>query len=310
MELFTITIQNPSDPHLTSLITLLEQELGDLHKHPCGVTLETFEASSVSGVTCVGHLPGFQLQLHGQEVWNRASRALAEYILAAKEEPLIRSLLDKERHLDLEERSKIETYCMQLLNGYEELNHADSRQRRKTKLSRILVKYLEEYTSLNLEGFIRFRLDNYLSELREVVDYAVDEYVLERQYQEFIGLLKYFVFIQDTKIPLAHLVHKGGHEFVLLNERWDPLEPSHVVEGMVVEMIDCDMEMEDMIVSTLINVSPGHIVIHTREKDSQVIKTIQQIFDTRVQVCDYCKDCEAHLSPGWKPQEQVIDVQH
>ncbi|WP_195571990.1 putative sporulation protein YtxC [Paenibacillus sp. 1001270B_150601_E10] len=310
MELFTITIPNQSDPQIPSLIALLELELGDLHKHPCGVTLETFEASSVSGVTCVGQLPGFQLSLHGQEVWNRASRALAEYILVTKEEPLIRALLDKERYLDPQERGKIEDYCLQLLNGHEELQSTESRQRRKTKLSRALNKYLEEHTSLHLEGFIRFRLDNYLSELREVVDYAVDEYVLERQYQEFIGLLKYFVFIQDTKIPLAHLLHKGGHEFFLLNEKWEPLEPSHVVEGMIVEMIDCDMEMEDMIVSTLINVSPGHIVIHTREKDSQVIKTIQQIFDTRVQVCDFCSSCESYLSPGWKPQDQVIDVQH
>ncbi|MGZ9583427.1 sporulation protein YtxC [Paenibacillus marinisediminis] len=304
MELFTISVSNGARNELESLSRLLMQEMDDLHTQANGVILEKFDSGSSASITCSGRLPGFQLALQAQDVWNRAARALAEYILSVKELPLLRELIKKEKNIDPSDVEKIEAYCIQLLNGMDDSTHHEARKRRCMKLRKVLFHYLEEHTQLHIDGFIRFRLDSYVTELREVVAYAMDEYVLERQYQEFISLLKYFVFIQDTKIPLAHLVHKGGHEFTLLNEQWLPLESSHIMDGMVVETIDCDMEMEDMIVSTLIHVSPGHIVIHTCEPESQVIKTIEQIFEARVHVCGYCPSCAAFLNPNWTSQDQ------
>ncbi|MBD8499821.1 putative sporulation protein YtxC [Paenibacillus arenosi] len=299
MELFTIIIPRADNHEPQQLKGLLQQELGDLHTHPQGVLIEEGgQSSPVDWIACRGVLPGFQLSKQGEQVWQRAAQALAEYVLTVKEEPLVRSIISKVKQLDESEYDKIQEYCMHLLNGAEDIGGRESRQRRKAKLVRLIHAYLSEYTTLHLDGFIRFRMESYLSELREVVEYAVDEFILERQYQEFISLLKYFVFIQDTKIPLAHLVHKGGHEFELMNEKWEPLEPMHVVEGMIVEMLDGDMEMEDMIVSTLINVSPGRIVIHTRDAESQVIKTIQQIFEARVDVCEYCSSCQSFFVAG------------
>lgn len=304
MELFTILLSRGTEHELESLSQLLKQEMNDLHTQTDGVDLETVKLNHVTGITCLGRLPGFSLTSSGHDVVNRAAKALAEYILAVKELPLLRELIKKEKYVDPADVQKMESYCLQLLNGTEDHIQYDARNRRLTKIRKVLQQYLEEHTQLHIDGFITFRLESYMSELREVVAYARDEYVLERQYQEFINLLKYFVYIQETKIPLAHLVHKGGHEFTLFNEQWQPLESAQVMDGMVVEMIDCDMEMEDMIVSTLIHVSPGHIVIHTREPDSQVIKTIEQIFEARVHVCDYCSFCSPLLIEGWTSQDQ------
>ncbi|EPY04525.1 sporulation protein YtxC [Paenibacillus alvei TS-15] len=306
MELFTISLPLRSEYDAVTLTDLLQQELSDLHKQPNGVEFQQWSEGQTAWITCRGILPGFQLSTQGQDVWNRAAKAVAEFILSQKERLLLASLIAKDSKYSEEERRKIEEYCQQLLNGGDETGSSESRRRRKGKLTRALRRYLEDHTALNVEGFIQFRLRHYLTELREVVDYAIDEYVLERQYQEFIGLLKYFVFIQETKIPLAHLMHKGGHEFTLLDEDLQPLEPKHVMNGMVVEMIDYDMEMEDMIVSTLINVSPQNIIIHTREPESQVIKTIQQIFESRVHVCVLCSSCHAVLGgDGW-PHETLV----
>ncbi|EJW16498.1 putative sporulation protein YtxC [Paenibacillus alvei] len=304
MELFTISLPLRSEYDAVTLTDLLQQELSDLHKQPNGVEFQQWSEGQTAWITCRGILPGFQLSTQGQDVWNKAAKAVAEFILSHKERLLLASLIEKDSKYNEVERRKIEEYCQQLLNGGDESGSSESRRRRKGKLTRALRRYLEDHTDLNVEGFIQFRLRHYLSELREVVDYAIDEYVLERQYQEFIGLLKYFVFIQETKIPLAHLMHKGGHEFTLLDEDLQPLEPKHVMNGMVVEMIDYDMEMEDMIVSTLINVSPQNIIIHTREPDSQVIKTIQQIFESRVHVCVLCNSCHAALGgDGWHSRD-------
>ena len=54
-----------------------------------------------------------------------------------------------------------------------------------------------------------FRLQSYEQELREMAEYAVDEFMLDQQYEEFVSLLKYFVYFQEPKMPLVHVIHKG-----------------------------------------------------------------------------------------------------
>ncbi len=117
-----------------------------------------------------------------------------------------------------------------------------------------------------------------MEELHEVIDYAVDEFLMERQYQEFISLLKYFVYIQEAKTPAAHLMHKGGSEFTILNDQLQPIDANQFDSSFSIELLDKDINFEDMIVSTLITVSPEQIYIHTREPDVQIISTISQIF--------------------------------
>jgi len=297
MELFTVTITTTSDEAWSKFHSQMEHEFADLHMQPEGVTFTGSRNSHEYQMTCHGILPGFKLTEHARRVYSKAASVLAEYILEVKERAVLRRIIRKEFHYKRsEDLDKIETYCMELLQETsEEFRTPDDRERRKRLLVQEIAQYFEENTALHVEGFIRFRLDAYTKELRDIVEYAVDEYILDQQYHEFIALLKYFVFVQETKIPVAHVMHRGDHQFVLLNEQMRPIETKQM-SSVVVEMPDHDIEVEDMIVSTLITVSPQKIFIHTREPELQVIKTIQQIFESRAQLCVYCPVCSPYLS--------------
>ena len=41
---------------------------------------------------------------------------------------------------------------------------------------------------------------------------------MEREYREFIRLLKYFVDIQDPKFEIIHVVLKPDNKYILLDE--------------------------------------------------------------------------------------------
>ncbi|MFD0620407.1 putative sporulation protein YtxC [Paenibacillus sp. GCM10027629] len=297
MELFTVTITTTSDEAWSKFHSQMEQEFADLHMQPEGVTFTESRNSHEYQIICHGILPGFKLTQHAPKVYSKAANVLAEYILEIKERAVLRRIIRKEFHYKRsEDLDKIETYCMELLQETnEEFRTPDDRERRKRLLVQEITQYFEENTALHVEGFIRFRLDAYTKELRDIVEYAVDEYILDQQYHEFIALLKYFVFVQETKIPVAHVMHRGDHQFVLLNDQMRPIETKQMT-SVVVEMPDHDIEVEDMIVSTLITVSPQKIYIHTREPELQVIKTIQQIFESRAQLCVYCPVCSPYLS--------------
>lgn len=237
------------------------------------------------------------------------SSAIAQYMLDFYEDELLGRLIRKSGLGGKEDTESVLGYCRQLLhpeNGQlPEKGPVHGKTRRLKMLSDDLAAYLKENPVLNMEGFLRFRCSKYAGELREVIEYATDEYLMDQQYKEFISLLRYFVYIQDSKMPEVHLMHKGGHEFVLLNEQMKPIDTDRLDTTFKVEFLDKDYNFEDLIVSTLIAIAPQRIFIHTREREQQVIKTILQIFEDRSELCEYCRLCNPILGEAAGHQDKL-----
>lgn len=307
MDLFRIAM--PDEESVEGLQSLLEEQVNaDLHRsaRECSLPLVQF-VKEKGAVRCTAQLPQFQLKADGPFLYKSAAGAVAEYVISHMEPSMLSSIIRKKYQGNLSmDAVVIEKYCHDLLHGkeWEGLGHrfqeAD-RARRKGKIADEIEKFLEVETELNLNGLLTFRLRNYRKELTEIVEYALDEYVLDKQYQEFISLLKYFVQLQESKVPLVHLVHKGGHDFMLYNESFQTLEPKPPADRIVAEMLETEMNIEDMVISSLISVSPKQIMIHTRHPDMQVIRTIETIFDSRVKVCVKCPSCSSTLDEVIQP---------
>ena len=161
---------------------------------------------------------------------------------------------------------------------------------RKRHIAEELLDYLRERPSLHLEGYITFRLDKYWEELAEAAEAAVDEFVMDRQYREFIGLLHEFVGLQQPRVPLVNLVLKADGGFALYDESFRPMDPGED-GGITVEFPDEELNVEDMVVSCLIAISPREITLHARDPELPVVQTIEAIFAERVTVCAGCRSC-------------------
>jgi len=251
------------------------------------------------------------------ESWIAAlSRTIADYIVTEKERDMLENILRREYGTyDAQERAEIIRYChpsavasgsAPSATAAEAAQISSSARMRADKIFAAVRSVLAEHDELHLEGLARFRLGEYVEVLREMVDYAVDEYVMERQYQEFIELLKYFVSAQEIKTGAVHLLHGRDSEFALLDEQLRPLGTDELRYNAT-ELSDQELKYEDMIVSTLITVSPKHIYIHTRDGDSQIIRTIRQIFADRSLLCSQCTVCRSVLGDA-RPREPANDV--
>jgi putative sporulation protein YtxC len=219
-----------------------------------------------------------------RQACERVGRVLAEFTLTEREPQLLRRYFRSKCGIDdpVEIDALIAETLLLLQGGPDadanpELPRAErGKERRIRKLADRFAAYLAENDRIHVDGFVRFRLRDYEAEVLEAAETVLDDKRMERQYEEFMSLLKSLVEWQQTGIPAVHVLHAGGHAFRLLDEDMRPLERDGDSSGEVDED-----EEGSVLVSRLLAVSPGRLHIHTPEPDSQVIRTLIGIFGDR-----------------------------
>lgn len=293
MELFTLLV-NPAGMDAEQITEAVRDALVEIDLIRDKIELRRVPLTGGTGIVCDISPASVEVAAAARA---KAAVPIAAAMIAGYEHGLVGRLIQKELgNGEREGAAAVRSHCEQLL--LPDVEGADSFFcRRVEKLAEAIAAYLAEEPFLHVEGFLRFRAMAYMEELQDTVSYAVDEWLMERQYQEFISLLKYFVYIQEAKIPAAHVVHRGNHDFALFDETMRPIDTKQMDQFMV-ELIDKDINYEDVIVSTLISVSPGKLYIHSRTPEAQVIKTIMTIFDDRAELCEDCHICVPLLEEG------------
>lgn len=289
MKLFAFTLMQTPESSINQIENRLAIALRTAYKEAASVKSSSYRDCTI--IEATGNRAQFSTKQQTDALYQLAAETAADWVIQNEEETRLRQLIVQEFKYGKEEDIKeILSYLKPELSENDP-EQQEMRTRRKHKVCQQLFSLLKDGNDLNLDGFMRFRFHDYMQELREMVEYAVDEFLMDRQYKEFISLLQYFVYIQEAKIPFAHLIHKGGNEFELLNDRMETIDTSETNATLTMELLEKDVNFEDLIVSTLISVSPQLIYIHTREPNLQMIQTISQIFENRVELCEYCGLC-------------------
>jgi len=150
-----------------------------------------------------------------------------------------------------------------------------------------LLEYLRDNRQLILEGFITFRLKEYVDHLEEAVERAIDEILLEKEYQEFVRLLQCFVAVQEPRVSEVHVICRvTGLALEDDQQRALSLQVPPALQGGI--------RAEDLLVSGLVSLAPSRVVIHgtpAGEDDRAVVEAIKRIFAGRIAECPGCPRC-------------------
>lgn len=151
---------------------------------------------------------------------------------------------------------------------------------------------IEENDEINIDGFIRFRMKELLGDFQSVIDKIIENYLVEKEYNEFIKLLKYFVEVQESKIDELHIIIDSSGSYRVENKAGND-----IMDEFVNGLFDCKMgstvNIEDMIISGLITNAPEKIIIHGAENSTnkELIETIKSVFLDRAVICTGCNRC-------------------
>ena len=184
------------------------------------------------------------------------------------------------------EKSIIYNNCYELL--YE--NETDEFAIRKEKIFESLVDYISEHKFFILDGFVNFRLFEYNSLIEECVDSAVNKYIIDKEYKEFIELLRGYVTSQKNRTDTIHVIYSNV-EPILMDEKQNILVYDNQFEQPKY-LSDITFSSKDYCLNALLNLLPKKIIIHMLVEEDEFVETLKLIFQNRLMICKECSICK------------------
>lgn len=222
----------------------------------------------------------------------RLARVLSDLILNHWQGLLLKDMIrENYYYFDKEEKRSIFRYAKHRLGDRKDSSSVSLCSGLRQKIMGKLLEFLSQHNQIVVEGFIRFRLKEYVQALEEAVEKAVDDFLMEKEYREFIHLLRYFVEVQEPRVNLVHLLQEGSGVFQLYDECCQAIRMDYF-ENLFCNMAQEELNYDDVLISTLITLAPRRVVVH-RLKDcrSTLLDTIRHVFGERVQECLDCPLC-------------------
>lgn len=228
------------------------------------------------------------------------SNVLYEYIRDCEEPNLVQHIINTNYCcFNIKERIEIYKNCLDILKEkkIDKFLSRDDAINLKFRILQQLTDYLENNTEINLDGFILFRLKDYLLDLNEIIEEAAKDFLMDKEYNEFIKLLKYFVEIQESKFDIVHVVFDEEIKFKIYDQ-YNGLLDNDCIKSVALELSGKELNPDDLLISALINIAPKQIIIHRLFilKDAEVIGTLQKIFAGKIHFCKGCKWCNAQIN--------------
>lgn len=206
---------------------------------------------------------------------------LADYILNKYPEIIITNMLKNEySYFNSNEINKI------INSVIKETEFID-----KSVLTEILINYINTFNILLLDGFVLFRLSEYIQKLESAADKAARALMVQYEYDEFIELLKFFVDIQTPMLKTAHIIYSET-KYIILDESFKEVTNDYI-DDFLHELRYGRINYDDLLLSALITMAPSEIYIHNYEQiaNTELLNTLKKIFNQNIHFCKSNEQC-------------------
>lgn len=205
-------------------------------------------------------------------------------------------LTDTYYFLKHDELIEIETKVMKILRG-EDVAMDEAYIYCMNRINNIIEKIkscIEEKREININGFIIFRIKDLIEDIQAVIDKVVEKYMIEKEYNEFIKLLRYFVDVQESKIYEVNIHINRYGEYNLLDSYGKDIFQDFI-NDLSENRFNGMGNMEDILISGLITNSPRKVIVHGSKYclNKEFLETINNVFVDRVLYCQECSICNA-----------------
>lgn len=170
----------------------------------------------------------------------------------------------------------------------------ENSQSKKDLVYLSINEYIQDNTSMILDGFIRFRLKDYIEVLEYLVDLSVNNFIINREYDKFITLLCDYINSEPSKIDIVHLIYIDK-EAILLDKYKNPIPiDENILDAKYLS--DISFSNNDYVLNTLLNLLPNKLYVHVQGKEDEFLTTLKRIFNNKIILCHDCDICSFYKS--------------
>ena len=132
-----------------------------------------------------------------------------------------------------------------------------------------------------------------MSIIEDVVDNAVNSFVIEKEYFEFVSLLKMYINSQSSNCELVHLIYNNENSILLDNNKKVINISDDIFKAKYLS--DITFSSNDYALNSLLTLLPKKIYIHLIDNIvDEFIHTLGLIFEDRVEICTDCSICRIY----------------
>ena len=217
------------------------------------------------------------------------SEVLMDCVIYFYEDNLLKKLIEFNYfYFDVSEKNIIFDFCKEAL-----IKDFDLFKEKYSSIYNSFYNYIKENKSMVFDGFINFRLYDYMKLLDLVVDDSVNRYLIEREYNEFISVLKLYVNSSECKTNNVHLIYTNKESILIDDNKNIISTKDYILKAKYLS--DISFSSNDYALNTLLNILPQKITIHLVDnKQDEFINTLQLIFENKITLCNDCKICNIY----------------
>ena len=184
------------------------------------------------------------------------------------------------------EKNRILNVCSEIIQN-KDYNEYDYRYE---QIYIALYDYISNNKNIYIDGFINFRLISYYQSLTDLLDMGVKKYLIDKEYREFISILKVYISLNDCCSNIVHAIYNKNN-IILLDENLTKIDVTKHVK-INDSLSDISFSQNDYILNTLLSLIPKRIIVHSYDNsNNEFINTLKMIFEKRLEFCDDCNIC-------------------
>ena len=231
------------------------------------------------------------------EFYNELASIITNCIIDKYEDSIIyKLLLLNYFYFDEIDMNIIKNNCKLLIeNKHSDTVSVETNIANRTKyLWASVLRYISYNKSIFLDGFITFRTGEYINCLDEILDFAVSQFVVNREYAEFIEMLKIYISSRTPCTEIIHLIYLNG-EAILLDKQKNVISlAKNNLDKCYLS--DISFSANDYALNSLLSLLPSKLIIHLISPADDFINTLQAIFGSSVSICTDCDICIIYKS--------------
>ena len=184
-------------------------------------------------------------------------------------------------YFDALEINKVLDICEEILCDSDEFSF----ENRYNILFDNFYEHISSNNKLYLNAFVLFNNKKYLKYLQDTIDVAVNKFIIEREYLEFISLLKIYINSHSSSTNVVNLYYDSAKP-KLFDENNNLIDVKDDCFDMKY-LSDISFSSNDYILNALLTLIPKKIVVHLSGcHTDDFINTLSLIFENRITICN------------------------